>query len=258
MGYGINGGLRAHERSGDLGSRHDAGPQQPRCRTRNSSARKSQPGLDPDNPGAARDTMRGHQRLAGLGRPVSDPVWDDASAGICRLLPVDGTASGANRSGSEPDCDAVSARAAPLDRVPCRTRRRCPALWSKNQAASSTLFAAIFCASVRAVTEPATRANSPPCWTNGIVRMKRSARSSFRLGSRRAAVSNTYTKPGTTATATSPSGARRAPAAADVYIDDDSHQNQDLWNGGLGAPLLPATVNSRRNTKSRYYPAFPG
>src|SRR3954454_20559373 len=39
---------------------------------------ESQPGLDPDNPGAAPDTTRGHQRLAGLGRPVSDPVWDDA------------------------------------------------------------------------------------------------------------------------------------------------------------------------------------
>src|SRR3954451_4252483 len=62
-----------------------------------------------------------------------------------------------------------------------------------DQAANSTLFAAIFCASVRAVTEPATRANSPPCWTNGIVRLKRSARSSFRPGLRRAAVSNTYT-----------------------------------------------------------------
>src|SRR3954452_3906106 len=64
-----------------------------------------------------------------------------------------------------------------------------------DPAANSTLFAAIFCASVRAVTEPATRANSPPCWTNGIVRMRRSARSNYRTGSRRAAVSNTYTKP---------------------------------------------------------------
>src|SRR3954466_12059490 len=64
-----------------------------------------------------------------------------------------------------------------------------------DQAANSTLFAAIFCASVRALTEPATRANSPPCWTNGIVRLKRSARSNFRTGSRRAAVSSTYTKP---------------------------------------------------------------
>ena len=34
------------------------------------------------------------------------------------------------------------------------------------------------------------------------------------------------------ATATSPSGARRAPAAADVFEDDASHQNQGLWNGG--------------------------
>src|SRR3954453_9321090 len=39
---------------------------------------ESQPGLDPDNPGAAPDTRQGHQRTAGLGRPVSDPVWDDA------------------------------------------------------------------------------------------------------------------------------------------------------------------------------------
>src|SRR3954451_22194335 len=65
----------------------------------------------------------------------------------------------------------------------------------QDQAANSTRFAAIFCASVRATTEPATRANSPPCWTNGIVRLKRSARSNFRPGSRNAAVLNTYTKP---------------------------------------------------------------
>ena len=50
---------------------------------------ESQPGLDPDNPGAAPDTRRGHQHLAGLGRPVSDPVWDDAErvfADCCRLM----------------------------------------------------------------------------------------------------------------------------------------------------------------------------
>src|SRR3954453_5911927 len=41
-------------------------------------AEESQPGLDPDNPGAALDTTLGHQRSAGLDKPVSDPVWDDA------------------------------------------------------------------------------------------------------------------------------------------------------------------------------------
>src|SRR3954453_12640037 len=52
-------------------------------------AEESQPGLDPDNPGAAPDTTLGHQHLAGLGRPVSDPVWDDAErvfADCCRLI----------------------------------------------------------------------------------------------------------------------------------------------------------------------------
>jgi len=39
---------------------------------------ESQPGLDPDNPGAAPDATLSLQRIAGLGRPVSDPVWDDA------------------------------------------------------------------------------------------------------------------------------------------------------------------------------------
>ena len=55
----------------------------------NSRPEESQPGLDPDIPGAAPDTRRGHPRLAGLGRPVSDPVWDDAErvlANCCRLM----------------------------------------------------------------------------------------------------------------------------------------------------------------------------
>src|SRR3954454_16917758 len=50
---------------------------------------ESQPGLDPDNPGAAPDTTRSHQRLAGLDSPVSDPVWDEAErvfADCCRLM----------------------------------------------------------------------------------------------------------------------------------------------------------------------------
>ena len=50
---------------------------------------ESQPDLDPNNPGAAPDTRRGHQRIAGLGRLISDPVWDDAErvfADCCRLM----------------------------------------------------------------------------------------------------------------------------------------------------------------------------
>src|SRR3954463_16608267 len=50
---------------------------------------ESQPGLDPDNPGAVPDTTLGQQRIAGLGRPLSDPVWDDAErvfADCCRLM----------------------------------------------------------------------------------------------------------------------------------------------------------------------------
>jgi len=50
---------------------------------------ESQPGPDPDNPGTAPDTTLGHQRIAGLGSPVSDPVWDDAErvfAECCRLI----------------------------------------------------------------------------------------------------------------------------------------------------------------------------
>src|SRR4051812_6612013 len=51
--------------------------------------KESRVGLDPDNPGAAPDTMLGHQRIAGLGRPISDPVWEDAErvfADCCRLM----------------------------------------------------------------------------------------------------------------------------------------------------------------------------
>src|SRR5919107_2406449 len=50
---------------------------------------ESQPGLDPNNPGAAPDTTLGHRRIAGLSMPVSDPVWDDAErvfADCCRLI----------------------------------------------------------------------------------------------------------------------------------------------------------------------------
>src|SRR4051812_41132314 len=50
---------------------------------------ESQPGVDPDNPDATPDTALGYQRIAGLGRPVSDPVWDDAErvfADCCRLM----------------------------------------------------------------------------------------------------------------------------------------------------------------------------
>src|SRR3954469_18523049 len=55
------------------------------------------------------------------------------------------------------------------------------------------------------------------------------------------------------ATAPSQSGARKAPAAADVYEDDNSNQKQGFWNGGLGTPLSPATVNSQRQPAPRYY-----
>ena len=42
--------------------------------------------LDPDNPGAAPDITLGHQRIAGLGKPVSDPVWDDAERVFAEAL----------------------------------------------------------------------------------------------------------------------------------------------------------------------------
>jgi hypothetical protein len=50
---------------------------------------ESQPGLGPGNPGVAPNATMGHQRIAGLGRPISDPVWDDAErvfAECCRLM----------------------------------------------------------------------------------------------------------------------------------------------------------------------------
>ena len=71
-GYGINGGLRRmsdlETPEADMMRDHssiDAAPV-------NLRPEKLQPGLDPNNPGAAPDTTRGHQRLAGLGRPVSE------------------------------------------------------------------------------------------------------------------------------------------------------------------------------------------
>src|SRR4051794_2848548 len=88
-GYEIDGGLRhmsdLETLEADMMPDHssvDAAPATLR-------AEESQPGLDPDNPGAAPDTTLGHQRIAGLDRPVSDPVWDDAErvfADCCRLV----------------------------------------------------------------------------------------------------------------------------------------------------------------------------
>jgi hypothetical protein len=49
-----------HERSGDPGSRHDAGPKRRRRRTRTLRPEESHPGLDPNNPGAALDTTLDH------------------------------------------------------------------------------------------------------------------------------------------------------------------------------------------------------
>ena len=87
-GYGIHRGLR---RMSDLET-----PEADVTRDHSSVeaapatfGRESQPGLDPNNPGAAPDIRRGHPRLAGLDRPVSDPVWDDAErvfAECCRLV----------------------------------------------------------------------------------------------------------------------------------------------------------------------------
>ena len=193
-GYGINGGLRGMS---DLETPEaDMMRDQSGVGAAPATLRPEEwpPGLDPDNPGAAPDTTRGHPRIAGLGRPVSDPVWDDAErvfADCCRLMGRlrEQTARGLSliatlylESGTVGPISLPNAASLCRGMVP-------------DPAANSTLFAAIFCASVRAVTEPATRANSPPCWTNGIVRLKRSARSNFRPGSRRAAVSSTYTKP---------------------------------------------------------------
>ena len=74
VGDGINGGLRRmsdlETPEADMMRDHsslDAAPATFRLE-------ELQPGLEPNNPGAAPDTRGGHQRLAGMGRPVSDPV----------------------------------------------------------------------------------------------------------------------------------------------------------------------------------------
>jgi hypothetical protein len=88
-GCGINGGLR---RMNDL-----ATPEADMVRDQSSldaaaatlRLEESQPGLDPDDPGAAPGITLGHPRIAGLGRPASDSVWDDAErvfASCCRLM----------------------------------------------------------------------------------------------------------------------------------------------------------------------------
>src|SRR4051794_6422352 len=75
---GINGGLRLmsdlETPEADMMRDHSSGDAAPATLR----LEESQPGPDPDNPGTAPDTTLGHQRIADLGRPVSDPVWDDA------------------------------------------------------------------------------------------------------------------------------------------------------------------------------------
>src|SRR4051812_47840700 len=102
--------------------------------------------------------MLGHQRLAGLGRPVSDPVWDEAErvfADCCRLM-------GRLR---EQTARGLSLIATLYLRERHRWADFLPNAASLSRgmvpdpAANSTRFAAIFCASVRAVIEPTTRAN---------------------------------------------------------------------------------------------------
>src|SRR3954447_22008597 len=71
-GYGINGGLR---RVSDLETLEaDMMRDHSSVHTAPATLRleESQPGVDPDNPDATPDTALGYQRIAGLGRPVSD------------------------------------------------------------------------------------------------------------------------------------------------------------------------------------------
>src|SRR3954469_11759267 len=242
-GDGINDGLR---RMSDLET-----PEADITRDQNSldaapatlRPEESQPGLDSDNPGAAPATTLSHPRLAGLGRPVSDPVWDDAErvfADCCRLM-------GSLREQTARGLSLIAT-------LYLRERHRWAAFLAEHGVVvprysprPSSQFHAVcrhflrvgaggdrtgYAGKLAAVLDEwhrATETISPeqlPAWIEAC-----------------GGIEHLYQASRFAATATSQSGARRAPAAADVYEDDDSPQKQGLWNGGPRTPLSPATVN---------------
>ena len=252
-GYGINGGLRGmsdlETPEADMMRDHssvDAAPATLR-------AEESQPGLDPDNPGAAPDIMLGHQRLAGLGRPVSDPVWDDAErvfADCCRLMGRlrEQTARGLSLIATlylrerHRWADFLAERGVVVPRYGPRPSSQfhavCRHFLRVGAGGDRTGYAGKL-AAVLDEWHRATETISPeqlPAWIEAC-----------------GGIEHIYQASRFAATAPSQSGVRNAPAAADVYEDDNSNQKQGLWNGGPGTPLSPATVNSQRQPEPRYY-----
>src|SRR3954471_9807563 len=216
-------------------------------------AEESRPGLDPDNPGAAPDTTPGHQRIAGLGRPVSDPVWDDAErvfADCCRLMGRlrEQTARGLSLIATlylrerHRWADFLAERGVVVARYGPRPSSQFHAVCRHFLCVGAGGDRTGYAGKLAAVLDEWHRAHetiSPeqlPAWIEqcgGIEQIYQASRFA--------------------ATATSQSAARRAPAAADVYEDDNSNQKQGLWNGGPGTPLSPALVNSQRKPEPRYY-----
>ena len=214
---------------------------------------ESQPGLDPNNPGAAPDTRRGHQRLAGLGRPVSDPVWDDAErvfADCCRVMGRlrEQTARGLSLIATlylrerHRWADFLAERGVVVPRYGPRPSSQfhavCRHFLRVGAGGDRTGYAGKL-AAVLDEWHRATETISPeqlPAWIEAC-----------------GGIEHIYQASRFAATAPSQSGARNAPAAADVYEDDNSNQKQGLWNGGPGTLLSPALINFQRQPEPRYY-----
>jgi hypothetical protein len=201
-------------------------------------AEESQPGLDPNNPGAAPDTTLGHQRSAGLDKPVSDPVWDDAERIFADCGRLTGrlreqTARGLSliatlylREGRR-WADFLAERGVVVSRYGPRPSSQlhvvCRHFLRVGAGGDRTGYAG----KLAAVLDEWHRANetiSPeqlPAWIEAC-----------------SGIEHIYQASRFSATAPSQSGARRAPAAADVYEDDDSYQQDGARASARGLSSL--------------------
>src|SRR4051794_11480075 len=193
---------------------------------------ESQLGLEPDNPGAAPDTTLGHQRVAGLGRPASDPVWDDAErvfADCCQLMGRlrEQTARGLSLIATlylrerHRWADFLAERGVVVARYGPRPSSQfhavCRYFLRVGAGGDGTGYAGKL-AAVLDEWHRATETISPehlPAWIEAC-----------------GGIEHIYQASRFAGIATSQSGARNAPAAADVHEDDTPNQKQGLWNGG--------------------------
>src|SRR3954447_2868549 len=193
-------------------------------------AEESQPGLDPDNPSAAPDIMLGHQRIAGLGRAISDPVWDDAErvfADCCGLIGRlrEQTARGLSLIATlylrerHRWADFLAERGVVVPRYGPRPSSQFHAVCRHFLRVGAGGDRTGYAGKLAAVLDEWHRAHETirpeqlPAWIEAC-----------------GGIEHLYQVSRFAAAARSQSGARRAPASADVYGHDDYDQKQGHWH----------------------------